>query len=41
MNLQKRYELDVLRNKKRGDLKAIKPIRWNKRHLDVHQELRP
>lgn len=40
MNLQKRYELDILRDRRRDALKAIKPIRWHKRRLDAQQELR-
>ncbi len=41
LNLQKRYELDTLRDRKSNALKAIKPIRWYKRHSSAHQELQP
>jgi addiction module HigA family antidote len=41
LNLQNRYELDVLRDKKLEILKAIKPIRWNRRHVGLEHELRP
>jgi addiction module HigA family antidote len=39
MNLQKRYELDIARDK--TSLKAIKPIRLKKRPMDLQHELRP
>ena len=41
MNLQKRYELDIARDKTSDALKVIKPIRLKSRPVDQQRELRP
>src|SRR5256884_4322307 len=41
MNLQKRYELDIARDKTGDTLKTIKPIHSKKQPVDLQHELRP